>query len=219
MKKFIPLFFAFLLLSGCLKTYDNSVYNPIIKICSNTKKGIVRGTGFIISYKKNFFLITAAHVVAGSELMWLFNKNETNSKIIPKQYFSPYADDIAIVIISDVPRQIKPMKLYKGKVKTGILCEAYGYKYGFDYVVAGGLLLNSGFTVNGKVKNHLLTSCEIFTGMSGGPLVYNGQVIGVNSQILYCKGKDLQYGVHVPVKELINWFDSMLIFRKGLNKF
>lgn len=153
-----------------------------VQLSSEESKSL--GSGFI--YDKSGLILTAAHVVKGSDTMQvrLNDGTLTTGKIIGANEET----DIAVVKV-DVGRDLPVASLAIGeRVVVGQLAVALGSPYGLDQTVTSGIISAVGRAVptngNGEVAM-LQTDAPINPGNSGGMLANRfGQVIGVNDSII-----------------------------------
>jgi len=99
--------------------------------------------------------------------------------------------DIALMVMPKVDGvRIRPLKLADATLMAGTECVSYGYVNGkfirnnvSTLTYNGKELIPNGFymhtTNNGK--NRLVASGDVISGMSGGALVYQSQIFGIQS--------------------------------------
>ena len=153
------------------------------------------GSGFFVD--EDGFLLTNYHVIRDAEQLTIKlhqSKEEYQARIVG---IAP-AYDLALLKAENVPRNlIRPMKLGdSSKLKVGQKAIAMGAPFGLEFTVTQGIVsatervIPVGFSGpqaqgQGINQNVIQTDAAINPGNSGGPLVNsNGEVIGVNTQIL-----------------------------------
>jgi S1-C subfamily serine protease len=117
-----------------------------------------------------------------------------------------------------VPKGLQPLALAQGqKVTPGEPVAAIGSPFGATQSLSTGIISAVGRSVrslsNFEIADALQTDAAINPGNSGGPLLNaQGQVIGINQQILSSSGGSDGVGYAVPVIELQR---LLLLARRG----
>ena len=144
------------------------------------------GTGFFVPIQSNdahwYAIITCAHVVSDThadQLSIVFPKiGKKRFRSARIQCLCPEYDIAAIAMKIDDPdvrSVVTPLKLATNPVVSGDAVSAYGYPMGQPKLkYTEGTL--SGFS-DGLIQH----SSAISPGNSGGPLICNGEVVGINS--------------------------------------
>jgi len=157
---------------------------------------MAQGSGFII--KPDGYILTNAHVVAGSE--------EVNVRLIDKREFKAKvvgADprtDVALLKIDakDLPtvRVGDP-----SKVKVGQWVAAIGSPFGLENTITAGIVSAKGRALPDETYVPFIqTDTAVNPGSSGGPLFdLEGEVIGINSQIYSRTGGYMGLSFAIPI--------------------
>jgi len=208
MKKIIIILTMFLV--GCfpIKKEKQNQCSAIFQVCHDHSKGVSCGSAFLVKYRNKMFVLTAAHVVYDGNMIWLLKYNNEVSPIKIISVINPNFEDIAILLVDGIPKNHPYFELASAKGLSIEKVESYGYnKYLFK---SKGNLLDMQFATSakGQAKTYLLSDCQMIGGMSGGPLLYEGKVIGVN----IAKMVDIEglRGVHVDVDNFIDELDAMI---------
>jgi len=222
MKKILFIFILCILLVGCnkLRIPKKNLIHPIIHVNAISSLGnIGTGTAFVGSYKNKKFIITAAHIVCGAEVIVLCGKN---GKIIctVTNFINPNFVDIAILIPDQPIKFSHSYPLYVGKIKNDFPVMAIGYANGTKiYQSIGRYIMD--FKIKFGIKKSLIlaTTCQMYLGMSGGPLFYKNKVIAINTATSV-QGIDSTYkkdsmilkkkGLHISIKELLPILDAII---------
>jgi putative serine protease PepD len=154
-------------------------------ITSNTPQGQATGSGFVIS--GDGLIVTNEHVVDGAQQVTV--KIGTSGKSQPAKVVGADASrDLALLKVD--AKDLKTLPLADSNdVSVGDPTYAIGNPYGLDHTLTTGIVSALGRDLqspNGaKISGAIQTDAAINPGNSGGPLLNeNGQVIGVNSQIV-----------------------------------
>ena len=170
------------------------------------------GSGVIV--QSDGHILTNHHVVDGAE--------EIKIDLINK---STYA---AKLVGSDAPSDLAVLKINAGtlpvltlgdsdKVRVGDVCLAIGNPLGIGQTVTSGIISakkrSTGLS-NGSFEDFLQTDAPINRGNSGGALVNtNGELIGINSQIMSTTGASIGIGFAIPSNMAKNVMDQLI--RRG----
>jgi len=159
------------------------------------------GTGFV--YDTDGRLITNAHVVDGAEDIAVYFRDGTiaRAEVIGLDFDS----DIAVIQVEDVPAdRLVPVRFGDSSALTiGQASLAIGSPFGEEWTLTSGIIsaLNrsirslSDFSTGAVIQ----TDTAINPGNSGGPLLnLDGEVIGVNTQILSATRSSSGVGFAVP---------------------
>ncbi|MBI3223224.1 MAG: DegQ family serine endoprotease [Nitrosomonadales bacterium] len=154
------------------------------------------GSGFIIS--ADGYIMTNAHVVdhADKITVRLTDKREYSAKVIG----ADKRTDVALLKIdaSGLP------KINVGdpnKLKVGEWVLAIGSPFGFDNSVTAGIVSAKGRSLpQDNFVPFIQTDVAINPGNSGGPLFnMNGEVVGINSQIITRSGGSMGLSFAIPI--------------------
>jgi hypothetical protein len=188
-----------------IRLYRDSVIKiePTLK---NHAKSI--GTGFIVEYNENLFVITNKHVVEESVELNLYDINDVKIDFV-NVFFNP-DKDIAIIILKDYCVST-PFQL---NIHLRLLDEIITIGYPsvpmtkFSYQIYHKGEINS-FVQDYSNNDLILISAKTSSGNSGSPVIdSSGRVIGIVTQELfeeeefYKKGK-LPYYAALSTKDII----------------
>jgi serine protease Do len=141
------------------------------------------GLGSGVIYRPDGFILTAAHVVAGSRQVEV---RLADGRLFEGRVLGAHeVTDIAVIRIeaTDLP---VAMLGYRDQLRVGETAVALGSPFGFDQTVTAGIVSAVNRTVNGVPM--VQTDAAINPGNSGGPLVDGaGRVIGIND-IIFTQG-------------------------------
>lgn len=131
------------------------------------------GTGFFINNKG--YILTCAHVVDGSIKIWVNVPLKGKDKIQVMLHSICYDKDLAILKTVDYTNQDFCELGDSNKLNAGDTVIAVGYPLGQDR------LKTTKGIISGIQNRNIQTDTPFNHGNSGGPLFYNGKVIGVNT--------------------------------------
>ncbi len=154
------------------------------------------GSGFIIS--QDGYVLTNAHVVDGADEVYvnLTDKREFKAKVIGLDKRT----DVAVVKIEATKLPWLPIG-DSDKIKAGQWVIAIGSPFGLDNSVSAGIV-SSKARDTGEFLPLIQTDAAVNPGNSGGPLLnMNGEVIGINSQIVSRSGGYMGISFAVPIDE------------------
>jgi S1-C subfamily serine protease len=161
-----------------------------------------QGSGFVID--KDGHVVTNYHVVEGAKKVQVsFSDEEQRDATV---IGSDPSTDIAVLKIQGAwARSLTPLTLGNSSVvKVGDAVVAIGNPFGLERTVTAGIvsaLQRQIQSPNGfQIDQVIQTDAAINHGNSGGPLLNaNGEVIGVNSQILSESGGNVGVGFAIPI--------------------
>ena len=163
------------------------------------------GSGFL--WDTDGHIVTNFHVVQnGNQFLISFHndKNTYKAKIVgvePKK-------DIAVLKLQNIPKNISPINLGdSADLEVGQKTFAIGNPFGLDHTMTTGIVSAVGRKVEGiggvKIHDMIQTDAAINPGNSGGPLLDGqGNLIGMNTQILSGSGTSSGVGFAVPVNTI-----------------
>ncbi len=162
------------------------------------------GSGFIIS--NDGYILTNNHVVADSNgiFVTLSNGKEYPAKIIG----TDERTDVALIKIE--AKDLKPMTIGdSAKLKKGQWVLAIGSPFGLESTVTSGIVS----AINRDTGDYLpfiQTDVAVNPGNSGGPLInLNGEVVGVNSQIISRSGGFMGISLAIPIDEAMQVVEQL----------
>jgi serine protease Do len=161
------------------------------------------GSGFIIS--SDGYVLTNNHVVDGADQVTvrLSDRRELDAKVIGTDTDSDIAllkldaTGLPTVAIGD-----------SSKLKPGQWVVAIGSPFNFDHSVTHGIVSYVGRGFGGADQRYvpfIQTDVPINRGNSGGPLFnMDGQVVGINSQIVSNTGSSVGISLAIPINIAMN---------------
>lgn len=167
--------------------------DAVVKVTAQTDGKTKVGTGFIVRIEKDaVFIVTASHVIEGDpQPKVVFRGKE--SKSFPAQVKGQKGGDprglAVLVVVGDVPQTVEALpassdfEINGGEEVTVI---------GFPRTPAVPWAVTPG-VVTGQEGEYLVFSGAAAEGNSGGPVLWNGKVVGVVTEVLS------QYGYAVPI--------------------
>lgn len=162
------------------------------------------GSGFIIS--GDGYILTNNHVVADSNgiFVTLSNGKEYPAKIIG----TDERTDVALIKIE--AKDLKPLTIGdSNKLKKGQWVLAIGSPFGLESTVTSGIVS----AINRDTGDYLpfiQTDVAVNPGNSGGPLInLNGEVVGVNSQIISRSGGFMGISLAIPIDEAMQVVEQL----------
>ncbi len=180
-----------------------------------TRQAQSLGSGFIIS--ADGYVITNNHVVApgaqgatvDSITVILPDRTEYAATVVGKDA----ASDLAVLKIT--PK--KPLPFVKfgdsTKARVGDWIVAIGNPFGIGSTVTAGIISALHRNTGGSADRFIQTDASINQGNSGGPMFdMNGNVIGINSQILSPTGGNIGIGFAIPSEQAVPIIETL---RKG----
>lgn len=154
------------------------------------------GSGFIIS--DDGYILTNTHVVKGAtEIFVTFpDKKEYKAKVIGVDNRT----DVALIKID--AKGLKPLPIGdSSKLRKGQWVLAIGSPFGLESTVTAGIVS----AINRDTGDYLpfiQTDVAVNPGNSGGPLLnLNGEVVGINSQIVSQSGGFMGISLAIPIDE------------------
>jgi serine protease Do len=166
------------------------------------------GSGFIIS--SDGYVLTNNHVVDGADQVTvrLSDRRELDAKVIGTDVDSDVAllkvaaSGLPTVAIGD-----------SSKLKPGQWVVAIGSPFNFDHSVTHGIVSYVGRGFGGADQQYvpfIQTDVPINRGNSGGPLFnMDGQVVGINSQIVSNTGSSVGISLAIPINIAMNVVDQL----------
>ncbi|MBS0569746.1 MAG: Do family serine endopeptidase, partial [Proteobacteria bacterium] len=161
------------------------------------------GSGFIIS--SDGYVLTNNHVVDGADqiVVRLSDRRELDAKVIGTDTDS----DIALLKVNATGLPTVAIG-DSSKLKPGQWVVAIGSPFGFDHSVTHGIVSYVGRGFGGADQQYvpfIQTDVPINRGNSGGPLFnMDGQVVGINSQIVSNTGSSVGISLAIPIDIAMN---------------
>ena len=180
----------------------DSVLPSVVRIATMKKNDTGKlalsgiGSGAVID-AENGYVITNAHVVAGSEGALI---NVPDGRIVQARLVGlDTPTDIAVLQADDL-RVDAVTTANSDNLRVGDVVFAVGYPLGLDQSLSLGVISGLGrSTSGGRLQDFIQTDAAINSGNSGGPLLdSNGRLVGVNTAILSKAGGSDGIGFSVP---------------------
>ncbi|MHA3903371.1 Do family serine endopeptidase [Castellaniella sp. WN] len=162
------------------------------------------GSGFVIS--SDGYILTNNHVVDNSNgiFVTMTNGKEYKAKVIG----TDARTDIALIKIE--ASGLKPIPVGDSdKLRKGQWVLAIGSPFGLDSTVTAGIVS----AINRDTGDYLpfiQTDVAVNPGNSGGPLInLQGQVVGINSQIVSRSGGFMGISLAIPIDEVMRVVEQL----------
>lgn len=167
---------------------------------NNRVLGTATGSGFVIDTEGH--IVTNNHVVdrAGLIAIEFLDGTLAEAQIVGLDPNS----DLAVLDVDVPAEQLRPIRFGDSDaLKVGQTVLAIGSPFGQDWTLTTGIISGLDRVITGltsfSIGGVIQTDAAINPGNSGGPLLnLDGQVIGVNSQILSGSGSNSGVGFAVP---------------------
>jgi Do/DeqQ family serine protease len=167
------------------------------------------GSGVIV--QSNGTILTNHHVVDGAEAIQveLTNNRTFDAKVVG----SDPPSDLAVLQIEG--KELAALTLGDSdRVRVGDIVLAVGNPLGIGQTVTAGIISAKGRSTglsDGSFEDFLQTDAPINQGNSGGALVNtNGELIGINSQILSTSGGSIGIGFAIPSNMARNVMEQLI---------
>ncbi|HEX8652821.1 MAG TPA: DegQ family serine endoprotease [Pyrinomonadaceae bacterium] len=167
------------------------------------------GSGVIVSADGH--ILTNHHVVDGAEEIRV--ELNDNRSLAAKVIGSDPPSDLAVLKVDAQGLPVLPLG-DSDRVRVGDIVLAVGNPLGVGQTVTMGIISAKGRSTglsDGSFEDFLQTDAPINTGNSGGALVNtNGELVGINSQILSPSGGNIGIGFAIPANMARSVMDQLL---------
>jgi serine protease Do len=157
----------------------------------------VTGSGFVVSPG---LILTANHVAAAMTdgvTITDYDGKETKGKVV---WLAPEYD-VALIEDKEVTGPVLPLNCKA--VGQGDHVSALGHPFGIAFVRTEGQIASRAEHVDENFKNGMiLADMTVAPGMSGGPVIKNGAVIGMSDAVLTAQGAAFPLAALVPSTQL-----------------
>ncbi len=167
------------------------------------------GSGFVIS--KDGYVLTNNHVIDNADgiFVTMFDGSEHKAEVVG----SDARTDVALLKID--AKGLKPLTIGDSDdLKKGQWVLAIGSPFGLDSTVTAGIIS----AINRDTGDYLpfiQTDVAVNPGNSGGPLInLDGQVVGINSQIVSRSGGFMGISLAIPIDEVMRVVDQLKVHGK-----
>lgn len=160
------------------------------------------GSGFV--WDEEGHIITNHHVVDGATAIEVIFADDTR---IPAELVGSDPDaDVAVIKVDPSAASLQPIAIGDSEaLEVGQLAIAIGNPFGQDFTLTTGIVSGVGRTIRSgntqfSIPEVIQTDAAINPGNSGGPLLNRqGEVIGINTQIISQTGSNSGVGFAVPI--------------------
>ncbi len=172
---------------------------------------VQRGLGSGVIVNADGYLLTNHHVVDGSAdiRVELTDRRTYSAKVVG----SDPPSDLAVLKVDARGLPVLPLG-DSDRVRVGDVVLAVGNPLGLGQTVTMGIISAKGRSTglsDGSFEDFLQTDAPINTGNSGGALVNtNGELVGINSQILSPSGGNIGLGFAIPANMAKSVMDQLL---------
>ena len=176
-----------------------------------SQERLQRGLGSGVIVSADGYIVTNHHVIDGAEEIKV--ELNDNRSFAAKVIGSDPPSDLAVLKIETKGLPVLPLG-DSDRVRVGDIVLAVGNPLGVGQTVTMGIISAKGRQTglsDGSFEDFLQTDAPINQGNSGGALVNtNGELIGINSQILSPSGGNIGLGFAVPANMAKNAMDQLI---------
>lgn len=199
MKRLLQAWLSVVIISvlvGCLHQTSSDVPDvegSIARVYTEFRSHNRGGTAFLVSHGRRFYMVTAAHVLIDdsfclpSRAVFIFG----DKRIDFEDFCFSNLYDVAVTEITNTDG-LKPLPIETSLPDEGEECYLFGFPRGKFLRTHGP----SGETYFAPYI-HLTVRARVFSGMSGGPVISNGKVVGV------IRGQGLRKSLHTPSNAIL----------------
>lgn len=185
---------------------DDALPPELEDIPSRPRGGV--GSGFLIS--ADGYIITNHHVVTGADQITV---TLNDRRVYPAEVIG--TDELSDIALLKINATGLPAVAFgdSENVRVGEWVLAIGSPFGLEFSAAAGIVSAKGRTVPGNQTSYvsfIQTDVAINQGNSGGPLFnLEGEVIGINSQILSSSGGSNGVSFAIPSNVALNVVEQL----------
>ena len=175
-----------------------------------SQRGASLGSGFVVD--RNGYILTNNHVVErANRIRVKFNGDSTEYEA--KVIGADWRTDLAVIKIDKA--NLTPVKIGNSDaIQVGDWAIAIGSPFGFQETVTAGIISAKSRDIPGdstSFQHFLQTDAAINPGNSGGPLLnFNGEVIGINTQIASRTGGYQGIGFAMPINTAVKVYNQII---------
>jgi len=185
-------------------SYDASkIYKKSALSVVSLEVGEKDGSGVVLSYKKQKFILTSEHVIRGHAFALV--KTKAGKSFTGRIFKVDKLRDLAIITIPEVEFPLIPIPMGKqSQIKIGDDVFVIGHPRGYQWTMTRGTI--SGLDFHQEVRK-FHTDAAINPGNSGGPAINSrGEMIGLTTYIL-AETNDMGFAVSIgEIKEFCHLF-------------
>lgn len=145
--------------------------NPVVLIKATTGNLTSMGNACVVNYHGRQYILTAYHVISDGGIITIWN-NTTKLNVDLGNPRVLKAADVAIIPVTR--GTLRGLELSSNAIQLDTSCSITGYTH------SGVLETRTGIVKAIKLE----TTCLVERGLSGSPLIQNGQVVGVTTSIV-----------------------------------
>ncbi len=203
----------------------SAVGEPVAEVAETLAPSVVQiessiGLGSGVIYREDGYILTAAHVVSGSDAVTvrLADGDRLDGKVIG---VNPDTDVAVVKVEAD---GLPAATLATGvDLRLGQTAIAIGSPWGLDQTVTAGVVSSVRRAVvgsDGVVRTLVQTDASINPGNSGGALAdISGAVIGINDSIITTTGSNGGVGFAIPIDTAVSVADRLIAGEDILSAF
>jgi putative serine protease PepD len=180
---------------------------PVVAVASALSPAVVQiqtpdGLGSGIVYDATGLIVTNAHVVGTATSVQVTRAN--GQTLSGKVVGADPSSDVAVVRVDPGSSRLTAAKLARAEPAVGSVAVAIGSPFGLSGTVTSGVVSAVDRPLENEADvavNMIQTDAAINPGNSGGALAdINGEVIGVNAEILSQSGDNNGIGFAIPIR-------------------
>jgi serine protease Do len=176
-----------------------------------SQERLQRGLGSGVVVSADGYILTNHHVIDGAEEIRV--ELSDNRTLPAKVVGSDPPSDLAVLKVDAQGLPVLPLG-DSDRVRVGDVVLAVGNPLGVGQTVTMGIISAKGRSTglsDGSFEDFLQTDAPINTGNSGGALVNtNGELVGINSQILSPSGGNIGIGFAIPANMARSVMEQLL---------
>jgi len=170
-----------------------------------------RGLGSGVIFRADGYIVTAAHVVAGSDALTV--RLADGTRLEGTVVGADDNSDVAVVRVDETGLPAVPTA-GEDEVRVGQMAIAIGSPWGLDQTVTAGVVSSVGRTITGSdgiPRTMIQTDAPINPGNSGGALAdRHGRVIGINDAIYSSSGGSDGVGFAIPIDTALSVAERLI---------